>query len=1026
MSSQAGPSVNMTANLREDLFPGNEAAYRDLQAIKKVEETIGFVGAGVSAPLYPMWTKLLNNLADDIVARGFVANPQDIAAIKLQIQNDPLEAATSIEEAYTRSVFRSKFASVFRQNNDQFTATHEAIVRLGLSGVTTLNYDEGLENAYSHVHRKTYNTIRMDDRTELTRWIQRATFSDARKPLVHLHGVSNDPNSMIITADDYNRHYADSAVIDFIKQLWLADRLLVVGFGFTDPFLTHVAEGVLRSLPSETRHFALIGIRTEEPISTLQRRQFVRKYRLTPIFYQIRGNADGSEDHSDLLLLLNSLAPDDTSGGPSDKSTAISNPANPGPTGTSLSKLDPNADLRSEFQSQLLIAPTGVPLYIQPRIYAASARDEAGINAERVQIPASEIWTTDESYLIYCGPEYGASTLCRKIALECASRGDQVVLRDARSLPNYKKKLQDEFKILQGSTRKTLVLDNFDVERHERMMNELRALNLFDKYVICADKTRDVDLVGSNAGPYGQNFKIAQLSSLERTDIRFLAKTLFDSDDIDYVSSIVEKVYTDLLQLCIPLTPLNVIMYLRIIHKEGDFTPLNRIQILDRYVHQLLSKPSDDYRYALNARGKIDLVSAFVYQLFSNQETSCTELDWFNFCRKYKSENLISFDERELLNDLDRQKVFLRLSGNIVFRYRLFYAYFLGRHVANRESILDKFLGTDHHISTEGLVDSISNFSSDNTKLIEDLVQKLNTSIETFHSTYIPSDFDPFAGLTWVNDSDEGETWKPLMQAIEAGPASTEELDKLKSSWFAERRTEDQTVVIRRFNEIERKLLAYHYALANALVCAENATGASKVAAAKALYKGWRAIYQVALCHAPLIARNRYYVWNGLLFHNEMKYSDEDTIRERTMMVLFGSVRSISDQACELIGSRKLGEVFRHISATSELTGFRQVLNYALLLRSKPGEWEQVAKNIILSVDRNTYYMRSLLMHTFHQYKDEVNTHGDREKLKYLMAVIRARRDMKSNNPSSSLIKRVLDDLEKANVFEDPAPEVNG
>ncbi|MGH1570873.1 hypothetical protein ACRAWG_09620 [Methylobacterium sp. P31] len=158
------------------------------------------------------------------------------------------------------------------------------------------------------------------------------------------------------------------------------------------------------------------------------------------------------------------------------------------------------------------------------------------------------------------------------------------------------------------------------------------------------------------------------------------------------------------------------------------------------------------------------------------------------------------------------------------------------------------------------MVDAISYFSTDNTKLIEDLVQKLDAAIDAFHATYIPSDFDPFAKLTWVDDGGDDRTWKPLMQEIESGPASTDELDKLKSSWVAERRTEDQTVVIRRFNEMERKLLAYHYALADALVCAEHATGASKAAAAKALYRGWRAIYQVALCHAPQIARNRYYV----------------------------------------------------------------------------------------------------------------------------------------------------------------------
>lgn len=1002
----------MSDFLNEELFPGNIAAYEELRKVLDAGSAVALVGAGASAPLYPTWVPLLQKLLQQARTKGLISSARDYEEIEAQISKDPLEAAGFIEDLYGKQVFRSAFAEVFRINNDKFTSAQEAIVEAGFGGIVTTNYDEGLENAYSHVHHKTLNAIRMDDTAELTRWVQKTSFGDMRKPLVHLHGVTNQPSSMVLTADDYNAHYAMQDRRTFIEQLWRSDRLLSIGFGFSDPFLTRIAESVLRSIESDTRHFGIIGYKTAEQISTILRKSFVRKYRLSPIFYQVREGADGhGEDHSDLLCILQGLIPNGTS-----KSGMNGGEAVPSSQVPSVVSETPTQMFERDFFANLLNTSHNKTLYVEPRVYVSEVASggEAGVNY--TQINNSDLWSGSKSYLIYCGSEYGGSTLCRRIALETSRLGQYVTLRDARSLPNYRKRLVAEFAdVPAASGDKTIVIDNFNVQKDERMLNEIRELGIFTKIIVCVTKYDGVEDTVNSSSSYAEHFSIVQVLGLDRSDIRVLSRDLFDSHDEGFVTTIVDKVYDDLLQLCIPLTPLNVIMYLQILHKEGDFVPLNRVQILDRYVHQLLRKPSDDYQYTLNARGRIEVVSGFIYELFINDQTSCTELDWYNYCKKYKKESLNDFDENALLDDLLGQKVLIKLGRNIMFRYRLFYSYFLGKYIANRDAELTRFLATDHHISTEGLVEVISNFSSDNNRLLEDLISKLEDAVGKFHATYVPADADPFKEIEWKPDAGDDEAiWNPLMRSIESGPKSSGELDRLKSSWLAEIRTEDQAVTIKRFNELEQKLVEYHYALVDALVCTETVSGSVKVRAVMALYKGWNVLFQVGLLHAPVIARNRYFVWNGVLFSNEMKFDDEMSSRERTGMIFIGTIKAITDVATNRIGSKKLGEVFKFITKNHELSGFLRLLNYSLVLRSKPGDWAEVVQGIIRDTDRNTFYMRSMLNHAYWQYMNHVNSNVDKDRLKRVVALIRARRDMKTNNPSSSLVNKVMSAIEES------------
>jgi hypothetical protein len=248
-------------------------------------------------------------------------------------------------------------------------------------------------------------------------------------------------------------------------------------------------------------------------------------------------------------------------------------------------------------------------------------------------------------------------------------------------------------------------------------------------------------------------------------------------------------------------------MYLIILYKEGDFSPLNRVQIVDRYIQELLRRPGDAYQESFSAKNKIDIISSFIYSLYNSGKTTFSETEWLSFCRQHMLDTLVSFNERSLLNELLLCRIFVNLEGCLALKYKFFYSYFLGRQVANRAGLIAKLIQDEGYLRVQGLVEVITALSADNSLLVGDIVENLENSLSQLESRYPLRKSDPFVKAEWAaNANEEERLWEPVSAALAGGPLAADVVDKLKRSIQAERRTEDQSVVIFEFDQLESKL----------------------------------------------------------------------------------------------------------------------------------------------------------------------------------------------------------------------------
>jgi hypothetical protein len=999
--------------LCESKFPGNMQAFEALVQRLSAGSVTTFVGAGASVPLLPTWSKALYGLATQLCEEGRLTS-EDHRDISSSISTNPLDAAGDIEEYIGANSFRARLATSFSIDSGECTACHENIISLAPRSIITSNYDDCLTAAYIKKFGKQANVFVSDTEEHIVQWKRFHIENNHTCPILHLHGVSSRPNSMIITMKDYNRFYHNKRNHQFVEDLWRSAVLLVVGFSFSDPFLNIFSQLSVSDLAIESKHFALIGQHEDTSVSSFKRRSFESKYKLVPIFYPVKQG----EDHSDLNKILKILVQKNSTPTASfDVPKYQEDGEGDIPVIISSSRAIIVDGLRQDFERNLMAVGENV-LYVEPRLMDTprKAVDDDDNTAQRISI--EELARSSESLVIYTPPECGGTALAKRLAYEISKEQDTyVALRMASSLPNYRAKLLREFPSVSAQSR-ALILDDFDFDRHNRLLKELVSLGIFNRFLLVAkDSSATLNTsVDASTFDLGIELRLVYLWHLSREDIRSLTVQYLNTADTSLVNLAVGKIYDDLLGLCIPLTPTNVLMYLRVIGREQDFQPLNRVHIVERYILDVLQTPQDAFKNAFPAKSKIEIISAFTYHIYTNNQGALTEADWFSFCKLYKDRTLIAFDDKKLLDELLSSRILVEMGSYLCFKYRFFYTYFLCRHVSSKSSVLRKFIDEKEYYRVYSSASVLSSLHTDNAYLVKILCDRLEAVLDEFAEKYVPKDFDPFRNACWARTEAEKEKfWKPIEDQLRKGPSSHGEIDRVKSSLLSELATQNQKVSFADLNVLEERLVMACDCLGQALVNSDEVAGELKLRAAKLVMRSFLVYLQVAAILAPILKQTKYLNWYGVLFINPWfletgQFQEKDLARFTS-----GWVGGMGDTLLETIGTRKLGLVFKKLASGEPNDGFLRYLNTICLIRSKPDGWVEEIERIISQMRKDSFYLLKILHGLLDEFELEVNSFSDVQSIKLLIARVHTKRS--AGDTGMKAIKRTLFQMEKGKYF---------
>lgn len=672
-----------------------------------------------------------------------------------------------------------------------------------------------------------------------------------------------------------------------------------------------------------------------------------------------------------------------------------------------------------DFERDLFLAPSGKALFATPRIMA-QPHENAENGSEVDEITISTITSSTLSYIIESRSEYGGSTLCKILANGFLTDTSKKVFRkDARELPSYRKKLESEFSSIDAKNFNVLILDNFDVERHERLLRELRSTGWFNQYIAIVQNSGPRPIGEVDVSSVGIDFMRAYLWPMSRAGIRTMAAELFQSGDEQFVSGIVDKVYSDLLALCIPLTPSNVIMYLRILYREGEFHPVNRVDIVGRYIGELLRKPSDIYAESFTGRNKADFISSFTYQMYLDKISHFDRRYWNEFATRYQKETLTDFDSRVLLEESLDARIFIEIGSRLYHKYSFFYSYFLGRYISNRTDALNDFIKEEEYLRLRGVVDVVSGLSSDNNSLVKALTEKLASRLHEFAEKYIPSNFDPLEGALWPTSSDEEERlWKPIAAQIDAGPRSTSEIDAVKTSLLSEQRTAMQEVSLAKYSELESALFECALILIDALRNADDVSGELKIRALDVVLRARLVVFQVGALCAPMLASRKLFRWGGVAYLDFNIANVEPDSPQAKLAIIDSLSYSIAKRLAELLGTKKLAGLFRASASKIEKIGYIDILLFHLVVSARGLGWEDTAREMIKKAPRDSFFLSMMCDSLTDLSHHEILQVKDRSSVKQLISLISAKRVYRKELPGAKAVNRRLRSLEKKGSFE--------
>jgi len=192
-----------------------------------------FVGAGLSQGAgLPGWNELLMPLADSI-------------GLPAHLRADFLRVAQHYENQRGRQALISHVIEQTDTTGKRPTDNHRRLARLGVRTWVTTNYDDLLEQTLREVGERFTTTVRDEDLPY--------TSTDA-VTLVKLHGDREQPDTIVITQQDYHTYFRRfPRVKDKLSGLLLEKTFLFVGYSINDPDFNQIQTEIAFDLQQHQR-----------------------------------------------------------------------------------------------------------------------------------------------------------------------------------------------------------------------------------------------------------------------------------------------------------------------------------------------------------------------------------------------------------------------------------------------------------------------------------------------------------------------------------------------------------------------------------------------------------------------------------------------------------------------------------------------------------------------------------------------------------------------------------------------------
>jgi hypothetical protein len=253
VSAATAARLTATAGLTPQILKSNEQVLLDLKRAIQDDEVVPFVGAGMSKPIFPLWTESLLTL---IEGRRLWDEAQKADVRRLVETAKFEEAASQLADDNPR--FTSGIYTEFGNARIDPAKLARMAVRLlpeiFPGPVVTTNFDRVLERVY---HGRLEPVI--PPFGELRPAQARAVTRRGSEHLVKIHGCVSRECNLVFTKENYDEAYGekfDGAGAKYLRRLLEGRRMVFLGCGLRQDRTLSLVESI--ALGFDGDHFAVV------------------------------------------------------------------------------------------------------------------------------------------------------------------------------------------------------------------------------------------------------------------------------------------------------------------------------------------------------------------------------------------------------------------------------------------------------------------------------------------------------------------------------------------------------------------------------------------------------------------------------------------------------------------------------------------------------------------------------------------------------------------------------------------------